>query len=369
MQRPMARTVPAVLVIALAVGTLVAWVSPETGASRPARAPSSAAGQPTRAPSAVAERPPKGVVTLAFAGDIHFELHLADLLDRPEAALGGVTRTLRAADLTMVNLESSITSRGTPVEPEDYNFRTSPEALDVLDQAGVDVIGLANNHSVDYGDVGLGDTLGAVRNSPTPVVGIGSNAREAYRPHRVTVRGTDIAFFAANTKREVTTRRWAAGPSKPGIATAVEGRPRQLLAAVRSASRRDDVVVVYLHWGTETEECPGPKQRALARALADAGADVIVGSHAHVLQGSGWVGDTYVNYGLGNFLWYHNYQSETGVLQIRIVDGEVADDSWVPARIETYGRPEVLTGGDRKTAVADWRALRGCSGLAAGPTS
>jgi poly-gamma-glutamate synthesis protein (capsule biosynthesis protein) len=138
---------------------------------------------------------------------------------------------------------------------------------------------------------------------------------------------------------------------------------------VRSASRRDDVVVVYLHWGTESESCPGPKQRVLARALAEAGADVVVGSHAHELQGSGWVGDTYVNYGLGNFLWYHNQRSESGVLQVRIVDGAVAGDAFVPARIETYGRPRVLTGPGARAAVADWRSLRGCAGLAPRPAS
>jgi poly-gamma-glutamate synthesis protein (capsule biosynthesis protein) len=367
----------AVLMSLLAVAALAVVISASTGATRPSSdAPSTPstpsspeAGERVTRPSGGADRPPKGVVTLAFAGDMHFELHLSELLDRPEGALGGITRTLRAADLTMVNLESAITTRGAPDEPDDYSFRTSPRALDVLDRAGVDVIGLANNHSVDYGAVGLADTLRAVRGSPAPVVGIGRDARAAYRPHRVSVRGTDLAFFAANTKRERTSRRWAAGPDSPGIATAVDGRPRQLLRAVRSASRRDDVVVVYLHWGTESESCPGPKQRVLARALAEAGADVVVGSHAHELQGSGWVGDTYVNYGLGNFLWYHNQRSESGVLQVRIVDGAVAGDAFVPARIETYGRPRVLTGPGARAAVADWRSLRGCAGLAPRPAS
>lgn len=367
MRRPPTRHLVALLAIVVAAFTVAANGAGTADTPRQARTPASDGPGATSAPPT--DRPARGVVTLAFAGDIHFELHLSDLLDRPEGALGGVTRTLRAADLTMVNLETSITGRGTPEEPEDYSFRTSPRALDVLDRAGVDVIGLANNHSVDYGAIGLADTLRAARDSPAPVVGIGRNAREAYRPHRVTVRGTDIAFFAANTKREITSREWAAGPSTPGIATAVEGRPRRLLSAVRAASRRDDVVVVYLHWGTESDSCPGPKQRVLARALAGAGADVVVGSHAHELQGSGWVGDTYVNYGLGNFLWYHNQRDRSGVLQVRIEDGQVVDDGWVPARIETYGRPRVLTGSDRKAAVADWRDLRGCSGLAAGPAS
>jgi hypothetical protein len=125
------------------------------------------------------------------------------------------------------------------------------------------------------------------------------------------------------------------------------------------------VVVVYLHWGEEFQGCPTHPQRTTAQALADAGADIIVGSHAHVLLGSGWLGDSYVDYGLGNFLWYHKHQLETGVLRLTIRDGQVVGDSWTPARIQTYGRPLPLQGSDRAAAIADWRRLRDCTGLAA----
>ena len=89
-----------------------------------------------------------------------------------------------------------------------------------------------------------------------------------------------------------------------------------------------------------------------------------MGSHAHVLLGSGWVGDTYVDYGLGNFLWYHNHQPESGVLRLRVRDGQVVGDALAPARIGTYGRPVPLVGRARAAAVADWRGLRACTGLA-----
>ncbi len=126
-------------------------------------------------------------------------------------------------------------------------------------------------------------------------------------------------------------------------------------------------MVVYLHWGAELESCPTRQQRATARALAEAGADIVVGTHAHVPLGSGWLGDTYVNYGLGNFLWYHDRRPESGVLQVRIEDGAVVDDAWVPAEIQPDGRPVPLTGADRAAAEADWRRLRGCTGLAEAP--
>jgi poly-gamma-glutamate synthesis protein (capsule biosynthesis protein) len=314
------------------------------------------------------------VVTLAFAGDMHFQLHLADLLDGPRAGLGPITRALAGADVTMVNLESAIAERGVPeskeleVPSERYYFRTSPAALDFLDAAGVDVVSVANNHGADYGSLGLQDTLRAARESPVAVLGVGRNRRSAFAPHTVTVRGTDLAFFGADaSRREGASSVWGAGPDTPGIADARARRPRALLDAVRAASRKADVVVVYLHWGRELQGCPTPEQRTTARALANAGADVVVGSHAHVLLGSGWRDDTYVNYGLGNFLWYHNIQPETGVLKLRIENGAVVKDDWVPARIQVLGRPLPLRGAARAQAVADWRGLRGCTDLASSP--
>ena len=118
------------------------------------------------------------------------------------------------------------------------------------------------------------------------------------------------------------------------------------------------MVVVYLHWGRELQGCPTPEQRTAARALADAGADVVVGSVTPL--GSGWTDDTYVNYGLGNFLWYHNHQPDTGVLRLRIENGDVVRDNWVPARIQPLGRVLPLHGADRTRAVSDWRGLRAC---------
>jgi poly-gamma-glutamate capsule biosynthesis protein CapA/YwtB (metallophosphatase superfamily) len=321
-------------------------------------------------------RRPSEVVTLAFAGDMHFELQLAALLDHPDDALGPVTRTLSLADLTMVNLETSISHRGAEeakeleVPRDRYYFRTSPAALDVLAAAGIDVATMANNHGADYGPLGLQDTLRALHHSQVHVVGVGADRRAAFAPYRVSIRGTTFAFFGADASfREGGSSVWAAGPSTPGLAAAHAPRPRVLLEAVQTAHRRGDVVVVYLHWGEDLRTCPTAQQRTTARALAHAGADIIVGSHAHVLLGSGWIGETYVDYGLGNFLWYHKHQPESGVLRLVVRDGHVVADGFTPARIGTYGRPHPLVGESRAAAVADWRGLRACTGLAPRPAS
>ena len=314
---------------------------------------------------------PHGTVTLAFAGDVHFELYLAALLDHPRGALGPIAKALAAADVTMVNLESAIADGGSPdpkeleVPSRRFWFRTSAKALDVLAAAGVDVVTVANNHGADYGAAGLSETLRARRVGPVAVVGVGRDRQDAFTPKRFQVRGTTVSFLAADASRLESSRSvWAAGPRTPGLAAAHADRPRALLAAVRAASVRRDVVVVYLHWGEEGRRCPTVQQRKIAQALASAGADVVLGSHAHVLLGSGWLGDTYVNYGLGNFLWYSDAEPDTGVLRLTLRDGRVVSDSWTPARIETWALPSPLSGRARAAAIAGWHRLRGCAGLA-----
>ena len=332
---------------------------------------------PPPTPSAASPAPadqPTRVVTLGFAGDVHFELHLASLLDRPRGALGPIARTLRRADLTMVNLESALTTGGSrdpkelEVPADRYWFRAPPAALDLLDRAGVDVVSMANNHGADYGADGLADTLRASRRSPIPVVGVGRDRDAALTPYRATVNGTDLAVFAADASpREGSSPVWEAGTRNPGIASARDPRALGTLVRALRATARDEVAVVYLHWGLSGQTCPSRAQLRTARALADAGADVVVGTHAHVLQGAGWLGDTYVAYGLGNFLWYHNHRPDSGVLQLRLENGRVVSADWVPAKIQVFGRPLPLRGEAHTEAVARWRGLRACAGLAARP--
>jgi len=320
------------------------------------------------------DRTPHRAVTLAFAGDIHFQIQVAALLDDPRG-LGPITRALSDADVTMVNLESAITERGTwdPKElerPQDrYWFRAPATALDVLADAGVDVVTMANNHGADLGATGLQDTLRAARDAPLAVVGVGQDRAHAFAPYRVRVHGTDLAFLGADASPlESTSSTWTAGRRTPGLAAARGPHPRTLLHAVRRAAREADVVVVYVHWGRDMQACPTAGQRTTAQALAAAGADVIVGSHAHVLLGSGWQQDTYVNYGLGNFVWYHNRPPDTGVLRVRVKHGRVVSDRLTPARIGPLGgSPVPLSGEARQRAIADWRVRRGCAGLAPEP--
>jgi poly-gamma-glutamate synthesis protein (capsule biosynthesis protein) len=317
---------------------------------------------PTPSPSPTA--PP--TVTLAFAGDVHFAGRVAPRLRHPASALGPVAAVFRSADVAMVNLETAITTRGTP-EPKSFHFRAPPSALTALRDAGVDVATLANNHAVDYGPVGLHDTLTAIRRSPLPVIGIGADEQRAYAPWIITVRGERIAFLAATQVPDRTAAAWTAGPHSPGVASALD--PDRLVAAVRAARHRADAVVVYLHWGTEGVSCPTVAQRDLAHGLIAAGADAVVGTHVHLLLGGGWRGRAYVEYGLGNFLWWRDdaYSNDTGVLMLTLHGRRVVRARLVPAHIDSRGVPLVQSGAEGRRIRTEWVRLRGCTDLRSHP--
>lgn len=323
--------------------------------------------------------PPPETLRLAFAGDVHFEGEFADVPASAASTLGPMSDVLGSADLAMVNLESAITSSTETTETTDkeledpanrYWFGTEAGALDVLERSGVDVVSVANNHGADFGLTGVRDTIRASEASDVAVVGIGRNDREAFAPHRVRVKGTDVAILAADASPgESDDAIWAAAPgSGPGIASARGAGLGALEAAVRESAATDDLVVVYLHWGEEGNASSTGTQERTAAALAAAGADIVVGTHAHTPLGAGLKGSTYVSYGLGNFYWYHGNESESGVLQLSVQGDRVVGDQWVPAEIpEEGGAPLPLDGDDAAAAVADWNDLRSRTDLTAGP--
>ncbi len=138
---------------------------------------------------------------------------------------------------------------------------------------------------------------------------------------------------------------------------------------MRDARRHAEVVVVYVHWGEEGNPCPLGLQRTLAQRLAAAGADAVVGTHAHLLLGGGWLGPTYVAYGLGNFVWWRDnaYSNDTGVLTLTFRGRRVVAATLVPAEIDGRGVPVPATGAEASRILAKWEMVRGCAGLAGTP--
>ena len=328
---------------------------------RPATVPEpAAASTPAR---------PSGEFTISFAGDVHFMGRVGDRLAAdPATVFAEAAPGLRAADLTMVNLETAITTGGT-AQSKEFTFRAPPSAFAALRDAGIDVATMANNHGADYGEPGLRDSLAAVAESHFPVVGIGANAAAAYAPYVVRLNGVRVAIIAADQVRDETTLSlFSAGASTPGVANAFSPL---LLDSVRAAKAAGDVAVVYVHWGTEYQTCPNSDQAALAAQLASAGATAVIGTHVHVLQGAGWMSNgTYVAYGLGNYLWWRSFgnnQDDNGVLTLSFRRDRVVASSFAPSHLDDRGVPVPATGTERQRIDAEWDADRQCTTLSATP--
>ncbi len=334
---------------------------------------------PTPEPTATPAPAPRPL-TIAAAGDVHFEGVLRDRLDDPASALAPATATLAAADLAIVNLETSVGSGGRPDPTKRYTFQAPPSAFTALSAAGIDVATMANNHALDFGRGPLPGTFDAIdaalaADPSLAVVGLGRDVDDAFRPARVDVGGTVVATIGATVADQDPTAdptgQWAASAGDPGTADAID--PARLLRAVARADRSADVVVVYMHWGIQGERCPSDEQRSLASDLVQTGADIVLGSHAHQLQGDGRVGRGYVAYGLGNYAWYTQSSeatSATGVLTLTVQpplsrDGraKVTDAVWDPARIGADGLPRPMTRSAAAGFEADRAELRACAGV------
>lgn len=328
------------------------------GTSLPGALPPTTVPAPTATP---------GELVLTFAGDVHFAERTTALLDDPATAFGPVAGVFADSDLTVVNLETAVTTRGS-AEPKQFLFRAPPTAYEAVRAAGVDAVSLGNNHVLDYGRVGLADSVAHAADAGVPVFGAGSSAADAWAPWLVEVNQTRLAFIGISQVHELESS-WVATDSRPGVAHARD--PARSAKAVREAAGRADFVVVYMHWGREGRDCPTAEMRTFAKLLADAGADLIVGTHAHLLLGDGWLGDTFVAYGLGNFLWWWNdaYSNDTGVLRVSLQNKKIARTELVPAHISREtGQPIPVTGAEATRIATKYQALRECTGLAPKPS-
>lgn len=298
-------------------------------------------------------------ITIAFAGDV--QAHAASERITTEG-LGAISQQLSSADLAMVNLETVVAEDQTGLQPQPkkYTFVTGPAILDQLKKAGVDVLAAANNHTMDYGEEGLARMLAVKKTSPVPMVGMGKDDQEAWAPWTTEVKGRKVVVFSATDVLEQDLD-WKAGPGKPGLAKVMDDDGfTTLLDGVR-ASRQSDpdaVVVVYLHSGVELERCPTDRQKFTHAELAKAGASIVVGSHAHILQTTGSEGDTAIAYGLGNFVFpaQSKQTTTTGVLTMTVPAKGRPVTNFEPAVIRN-GLPEPVKGPLRDVALEEWEQL------------
>ncbi len=243
-----------------------------------------------------------------------------------------VAPDLRRADIAIANLECAVSNRGTPASGKQYTFRGAPSSLRAMaDYAGIDIVSLANNHSLDYGRIAFADTISFARRFGLRVIGGGRDLGMARRPRILTRGGLRVAFLGYSDVRPL---GFDAGPTWSGTAPAF---PSYIAADVRSARRNGaDAVVVYFHWGIERSLVPTSRQRALAGVAFDAGATVVLGAHPHVLQPR----ETprpgrLVAWSLGNFVFGANSPgtANTGILHVRLGRDRVLGHGFRRARL------------------------------------
>jgi poly-gamma-glutamate synthesis protein (capsule biosynthesis protein) len=277
-------------------------------------------------------------VSLDAVGDVTFGESVGPAL----AAHGGaypwafVGPTLRAADITVGNLETAVTTRGSAAVKE-FTFRGPPAALVPMhDVAGFDVLTLANNHTVDFGRDALLDTLKAVHAAGIQTIGAGATDLQARRPAIVEAGGLRVAFLGYS---DVNPYGFNATSSSPGTAKADVAA---ITTDVDSALRRADVAVCFFHWGTELHSAPDSRQQQFAAACLNAGAKVVIGAHPHVLGGVATPSPhALVAWTLGNFVFPSgSVTGRTAILHVALGADGVRGYRLVPVRIDGF-RPRL----------------------------
>ncbi len=295
----------------------------------------------------LAQPPESKEATITIAGDVCFHedgyvMDYYDTVNDLSACISpNVLKLMQDADVFYLNHEYCIGTSGTPTTQKTYRFRANPERMDILKEMGTDLVSLANNHVFDYGPEAMIETCDLLEQANIPYVGGGRNFEEAKRPVYLDVNGLRIGFVAASNA-EVHRYTPQATETSPGILLAYE--MDTYLEVVREASQQCDYLIVYMHWGTEDSNYLNEQQQAEGRQLLEAGADIVVGGHPHVLQGMEYVDGKPIVYSLGDF-WFNKETKYTGLLQLQLDENGLKEMSFVPC-LQTEYRVEYL---DEKT--------------------
>ena len=307
----------------------------------PSAAPSSSAPAPTPAPitlrvSAVGDCTLGGDVRGAAAlspFDAVIAAHGGDL----RYPFSGVLALLESDDVTIANLEGTLTTSNEPIEEGPFHFRGKPEYAAMLREGSVEVVNLANNHSHDFGARGYKDTVKALR-----AAGVGATGYSLVDTR--TVKGVEVHNLGFTGGDPVMIKR--------------------VRVAVAARKKPENLVIVSFHWGLEGSAEVIDVQRALGRAAVDSGADLVLGTHPHVIQGIETYRGRRIVYSLGNFVFGGNVnptdkEAIVYVASFTAADGRIvpSGEEIVPVRITTAPerndfRPVVLSGEARERALA-----------------
>ncbi len=307
-----------------------------------------------------------GVITIRFAGDLLLDDSYAvaasikersgGTLDAEYAFDEEMLRLMREADIFMLNNEFPYTVNGEPIEGKQFTFRADPSDTKFLQDIGADIVSLANNHSYDFGEISLLDSLDALDEAGIAYVGAGRDISEASAPIYLVSDNVRIAIIASTQiERMPNPDTKGADENTPGVFRSMD--LTALLEVIKEAKEVSDYCIVFTHWGTEGEEETDWSQNEQAPLIAEAGADLIIGAHPHVLQKIEYIGDTPVFYSIGNFLF--NSKTLNACLAEVNIDAESGDLlslRFIPT-LQSNCQTVTLSGDDYTAALNDMRSL------------
>lgn len=286
--------------------------------------------------------------TICFAGDINLDENWSTtqfLNQQPNGIQDCISPELiehmQQADVMCLNNEFTYSTGGSPLEGKLYTFRANPERVSILQELGVDIVKLANNHVYDYGKQALLDTFDTLEQAGISYIGAGRNLEEAMKPVYIELDGRTVAFVAA-TRAEKYKMTPQAKEDSPGILRCYD--TELFLETIKEARANADFVLAYVHWGTEYSYELEEVQLTTGKEYLDAGADVIIGAHTHCLQGMEYYDGKPIIYSLGNY-WFNEKTLDTMLLDLHFYgddEGGELEVHIIPA-IQSEHRTRIVT--------------------------
>ncbi|HAB94001.1 MAG TPA: capsule biosynthesis protein [Lachnospiraceae bacterium] len=304
---------------------------------------------------------PEGRFTIVFTGDIIFDRGQNPWV--ASAYSDGIgtcfdedsLKIMREADFLVVNNEFAYTDGGSPIPNKKFTFRCPPETAEWLDEIGTDIAALANNHIYDYGEEGILDTFDTLDEVGIPYIGAGRDLSEAHKPAYLIADGTITAILnATEIERYENPETRGAEEDSPGVFRCLDDE--DLCEQVREAKEHADLVIVFVHWGTELMPAAEESQISKAEDLAEAGADLIVGAHPHVLQNIEYVNGVPVFYSLGNYFFSASTR-DSGVLRVTVDTKERALSSLQFIPMQQRQGVKTLYDGEKERVLDTMRSL------------
>ena len=292
--------------------------------------------------------------TISFVGDVSladnwFIMPYYDSRGGINGVLGDkMLDIMRSSDVMIVNSEFTVSNRGSALPNKTYTFRAKPERLSIYDEMGVDMVTLANNHVYDYGLDAFNDMLDAFDEYKIPHIGAGHNIEEAKKPYYFIINGYKFAFVSA-TRAEKNIMTPGATDNTGGVFRCYD--PTEMINLIKELRNECDYVIPIIHFGRENSHELETEQVSSAKAYIDAGADMVVGHHAHTLQGVEIYNNKPIIYNLGNFL-FNNETIDTALFKVSLNNDGSMEYYIIPA-LQKDSKTEVLEGNEKQRVIND----------------